>query len=90
MTVLLGPMPCVSCRALVVFTDIGGERLMMTRATQRQHTCERPPRESSYRDLVKWYGEDEALVRWGGLRAAPDETERARKRRYMARRRAAA
>jgi hypothetical protein len=82
--VTLGPLPCIECKALVVYTD---DRALLTHATQLEHGCEAPPRGSSYRDMVRWYGEDEALVRWGGLREVSDK-ERARKRDVARRRRA--
>lgn len=91
-TVVLGPMPCKSCRALVVFTDVGGERVLMTKRSMRRHECEPIPSDWSWSWLVATYGEDEALIQlsnvgpWPSLRRI--ERERTRKR-LAARKRAA-
>ncbi len=89
MTTILGPLPCIGCRALVSLVRVDGVMVLRTSATGMDHVCVPEPEGASYSELRRLYGDEEALVRLAGLRRI-DERERARKRDVARRRRAKA
>lgn len=75
---VLGPLPCRTCRALVVLVDNGGALFLASKGTGRLHECEPLPKDWTWQMLVFRYGEDEALVQLVRLRNYDRSAERRR------------
>ena len=91
--ILMGPLPCKGCRQLVTLQVRDGIRQMVTQATGSHHACEGPPRNASWRELLRMYGEEgaiEALAMRSGITEYRQERIRRASREAQRRRRAAA